>query len=129
MQGAPRQEWAQAHVQREGTVGFAPSYCLSEFVRGTQDALKVHSKENIPEVSKSLKTRTQDKMLLLNATKKMIMRDNSNDRYENCQRNVPAIAREKPVLDALSGAKYSNHTARAVTSRVPARSTRTVTHL
>ena len=74
MQGAPRQEWAQAHVQREGTVGFAPSYCLLDFVRRKQGALKWHSEENIPEVSKSLKTRTQDKMLLLNATKEMIMR-------------------------------------------------------
>ncbi len=48
---------------------------------------------------------------------------------EEYQRDVPAIAREKPVLEALNGAKYSNQTASEVTSRVPAKSTRIVTHL
>ena len=33
------------------------------------------------------------------------------------------------MLDALSGAKYINQTARAVTSKVPTKSTRIVTHL
>ena len=91
------------------------------------------SKENIhsadiPEVSRALKTRTQDKMVLLNATKQTV-RCRSKNRYEACQHDVPAIVREKPVLEALNGAKYNNQTARAVTRRVPAKSTRTVTHL
>ena len=84
--------------------------------------------ENIPKVSRSLKTRTQVKIWLLKATKRMV-RYSYEDRCEGCQHDVPAIAREKPVLEALNGAKYDNQTARAVTRRVPAKSTRTVTHL
>ena len=43
--------------------------------------------------------------------------------------NAPAIAREKPVLEALSGAKYSSQIAKEVKKTVPAKSTRIVIQL
>ena len=123
MPGGSQQEWTRVHVQQEGTVECAPNCFLDELVRRKETDICVPG--NIPEVSRSLKTRTQFNILLLN---------DAGEKVRSCSNNewlhdVPAIASEKPVLDALSGAKYINQTARAVTSKVPARSTRIVTHL
>ena len=49
--------------------------------------------------------------------------------YRERRYDVPAMAREKPVLEALSGAKYNNQRASVATSVVPTKCTRIVTHL